>query len=246
MNSLSHACIARRLWSAVVGAAMLAFVPATQADPVVELQTDHGRIVLRLHPLMAPQTVENFLRYVDDGHYNDTVVHRAVAGFVIQGGGYDISLRYRPTREPIANEAPRCLKNTRGTIAMARSIEPNSTTSQFFVNIDDNNHLNHVKPERGYEGYCAFATVIEGMDVAERISQLPTTSAGPFSEHVPVEPVRILSASRVEASAILAAQEDREPEAKTPAKAPPPSSRTPTKPAKPASSTSKPQRQGQP
>jgi len=168
------------------------------AEPFVELRTSHGNIVLELHPESAPQTVANFLAYVDEGFYAGTVMHRVIAGFMVQGGGYDARLRHRPTREPIENEAAACRKNRRGTVAMARSISPRSTTSQFFINVEDNKHLDHVRPQTGYEGYCAFATVVEGLDVADRISRLPTGAAGSFPGDVPLEAVLIAAAARVE------------------------------------------------
>jgi cyclophilin family peptidyl-prolyl cis-trans isomerase len=168
------------------------------AEPFVELRTNHGRIVLELHPASAPQTVANFLGYVDDGFYAGTVVHRAIPGFMVQGGGYDAQLRHRPTRDPIDNEAASCLKNRRGTVAMARSMAPRSTTSQFFINVEDNPHLNHVRPEAGYEGYCAFATVVEGMDVVDRMSRLPTGPAATFLADVPLDPVVISDVQRVD------------------------------------------------
>lgn len=172
---------------------------AANAAPFVELQTTVGQIVLELHPEQAPETVANFLAYVDDGFYAGTVVHRVIPGFVVQGGGYDAALQFRATREPIANEAASCLRNRRGTVAMARSIAPRSTTSQFFINLTDNNHLNHVRPQAGYEGYCAFATVVEGMDVADRMSQVATGARGTFPADVPLEPVIIDAARRTEA-----------------------------------------------
>lgn len=180
---------------------LLASLPAAgpvAAEPFVELRTSEGRIVLELHPELAPQTVANFLAYVDDGFYAGTVVHRVIPGFMVQGGGYDEQLRHRTTREPIDNEAAQCLKNRRGTVAMARSMAPRSTTSQFFINVEDNNHLNHVRPQAGYEGYCAFATVVEGMDVADRMSRLPTGPGGVFPADVPVQRVVINDALRVD------------------------------------------------
>lgn len=168
------------------------------AEPFVELRTSEGRIVLELHPDTAPQTVANFLAYIDEGFYAGTIVHRVIPGFMVQGGGYDGQLRHRPTREPIDNEAAHCLKNRRGTVAMARSLAPRSTTSQFFINVEDNNHLNHVRPQAGYEGYCAFATVVEGMDVADRMSRLPTGPGGVFLSDVPLQQVVINDAQRVD------------------------------------------------
>jgi peptidyl-prolyl cis-trans isomerase A (cyclophilin A)/peptidyl-prolyl cis-trans isomerase B (cyclophilin B) len=178
--------------------AMLLAAGQVAAEPFVELRTSEGRIVLELHPDTAPQTVANFLSYIDEGFYAGTVVHRVIPGFMVQGGGYDEQLRHRPTREPIDNEAARCLKNRRGTVAMARSLAPRSTTSQFFINVEDNNHLNHVRPQAGYEGYCAFATVVEGMDVADRMSRLPTGPGGVFLSDVPLQQVVINDAQRVD------------------------------------------------
>ena len=180
---------------------MLAWLPAAgqvAAEPFVELRTSEGRIVLKLHPETAPQTVANFLAYVDDGFYAGTVVHRVIPGFMVQGGGYDATLRPRPTREPIDNEAARCLKNRRGTVAMARSMALRSTTSQFFINVEDNPHLDHVRPQAGYEGYCAFATVVEGMDVADRVSRMPRGTAGTVFEDAPLQSVVINEASRID------------------------------------------------
>lgn len=178
--------------------ALLPVAGQVAAEPFVELRTSEGHIVLELHPETAPQTVANFLAYVDDGFYAGTVVHRAIPGFMVQAGGYDEQLRHRPTREPIDNEAAHCLKNRRGTVAMARSMAPRSTTSQFFINVEDNNHLNHVRAQAGYEGYCAFATVVEGMDVADRMSRLPTGPAGVFPADVPLQRVVVNEAQRVE------------------------------------------------
>lgn len=178
--------------------ALLLAAGQVAAEPFVELRTSEGRIVLELHPDTAPQTVANFLAYIDEGFYAGTIVHRVIPGFMVQGGGYDGQLRHRPTREPIDNEAAHCLKNRRGTVAMARSLAPRSTTSQFFINVEDNNHLNHVRPQAGYEGYCAFATVVEGMDVADRMSRLPTGPGGVFLSDVPLQQVVINDAQRVD------------------------------------------------
>ena len=178
--------------------ALLLAAGQVAAEPFVELRTSEGRIVLELHPDTAPQTVANFLAYIDEGFYAGTVVHRVIPGFMVQGGGYDGQLRHRPTREPIENEAARCLKNRRGTVAMARSLAPRSTTSQFFINVEDNNHLNHVRPQAGYEGYCDFDTVVEGMDVADRMSRLQTGPGGAFLSDVPLQQVVINDAQRVD------------------------------------------------
>lgn len=191
---------------ALVGLAVAAMATPAAAEPFVELQTTEGRIVLELHPESAPRTVANFLAYVDEGFYAGTVMHRTIPGFMVQGGGYDAQLHARPTREPIDNEAATCLKNLRGTVAMARSMDPHSTTSQFFINVEDNHHLNHVRPERGYEGYCAFAKVVEGMDVADRMSQVATGPRGVFGADVPLEPLLIAAVSRIEGPFRVATQ----------------------------------------
>lgn len=207
----------RHRLAATLMAALLPFAAA--AETYVELQTSEGRIVLELHPEVAPKTVANFLAYVDDSFYAGTLVHRVIPGFMVQAGGYDGSLRARATREPIDNEAARCLKNRRGTAAMARGIGPRSTTSQFFINLEDNTHLNHVRPEAGYEGYCAFATVVEGMDVAERMSRVATGAAGIFPADVPLEPMVILDAQRVSGPLRLAAAADEARKQETPSSA---------------------------
>ncbi|MBU3693616.1 MAG: peptidyl-prolyl cis-trans isomerase [Rhodocyclaceae bacterium] len=196
-----------RLGALALSAALLA-LPTSRAaaEPFVELLTSEGRIVLEMHPAAAPETVANFLGYVDDSFYAGTLVHRAIPGFMVQAGGYDESLRARATREPIDNEAARCLKNRRGTVAMARSMASRSTTSQFFINVEDNPHLDHVRPEPGYEGYCAFATVVEGMDVADRISRVATGPAGMFAADVPLEPVVIGDAQRISGPIRVAAR----------------------------------------
>jgi peptidyl-prolyl cis-trans isomerase A (cyclophilin A)/peptidyl-prolyl cis-trans isomerase B (cyclophilin B) len=181
-----------------IGLAVAVVATPAAAEPFVELQTSSGRIVLELRPELAPQTVANFLTYVDEGFYAGTVIHRTIPGFMVQGGGYDEQLRPRPTHAPIDNEAATCVKNLRGTVAMARSMDPHSTTSQFFINVEDNHYLNHVRPERGYEGYCAFARVVEGMEVADRMSRVATGPGGIFDADVPLEPLLIAAASRVE------------------------------------------------
>lgn len=168
------------------------------ANPRVLLSTTHGDITIELFEDAAPETVANFLAYVDEGFYEGTVFHRVIPGFMVQGGGLDSSLRDKPNKKaPVQNEACADAKNSRGSLAMARTADPHSATSQFFVNVADNPHLNHsAKTPHGY-GYCVFGQVVDGMDVVEAIEKLPTGNRGPHSD-VPKETVEITSAKRVE------------------------------------------------
>lgn len=163
------------------------------ADPRVELKTNRGSIVIELNAQKAPKTVANFLRYVQDGHYNGTIFHRTIDGFMIQGGGYDKDLREKPTRGRIENEAANGLRNDYGTIAMARTPDPHSASAQFFINVKNNDFLNYRDPSPQGYGYAVFGKVISGMDVVERIAKVPTGSAGPH-QNVPRDPVVIESA----------------------------------------------------
>lgn len=159
--------------------------------PQVEINTSLGKVVLELYPDKAPKTVDNFLRYVKDGHYVGTIFHRVIPGFMIQGGGFDRTFTQKPTRPPVENEAANGLKNETGTVAMARSAEPHSATAQFFINVANNASLNHTSPTpRGY-GYTVFGKVIQGMDVVNKIAAVPTGSGGPFPTDVPKETVVI-------------------------------------------------------
>ena len=171
---------------------------AGAADPRVTMETSKGTMVLELHPDKAPKTVANFLAYVESGFYDGTVFHRVIPGFMIQGGGFDENLKKKANRDPIQNEADNGLKNARGTLSMARTNDPHSATSQFFINVVDNASLDHTgKNPRGW-GYAVFATVVEGMEVADAIVSVPTTRKGAMA-NVPVEPVKILKASVVAA-----------------------------------------------
>jgi peptidyl-prolyl cis-trans isomerase B (cyclophilin B) len=153
--------------------------------------------VLELDAAHAPKSVENFLAYVRAGHYDGTVFHRVIAGFMIQGGGFDEKMAQRGTRPSIENEADNGLKNKRGTVAMARTNDPHSASAQFFVNTVDNGFLDHQsKDARGW-GYAVFGRVVEGMDVVDAIAQVKTGNRGPFQD-VPLEPVVIRKASVVE------------------------------------------------
>src|SRR6267142_37406 len=181
-----------------------AVVPAAlAAEAQVDVRTNVGTIRLELYPEKAPKTVENFLQYVRDGHYDGTVFHRVIDGFMIQGGGFDGGFKQKKTRSPVANEAQAGvkggLKNGPGTVAMARTANPNSATAQFFINVADNAFLNYTASTvRGY-GYTVFGKVVKGMDVVDKIAQLPTGAGGPFPQDVPrqqavIEDVKLVGA----------------------------------------------------
>ena len=180
---------------AVAAGSMMTDQTETQADegasPLVTFETTHGSFAVALEPDSAPKTVENFLAYVRDGHYDGTIFHRIIAGFMIQGGGYDERYQQLPTRAPIENEAPGAPGNDRGTIAMARTADPHSATAQFFINVVDNDFLNHRgKNPQGW-GYAAFGRVVGGMETVDRIAALQTGPGGPFPSDVPKEAVVI-------------------------------------------------------
>ena len=157
---------------------------------MVELHTNHGVIKLELDAEKAPKSVENFLTYVKAGHYDNTVFHRVIDGFMIQGGGFEPGMKQKPTAEPITNEANNGLKNVNGSIAMARTNDPHSATAQFFINVNDNDFLNHSSPTPQGWGYTVFGKVVEGMDVVEKIKKVKTGSKG-FHQDVPVDDVVI-------------------------------------------------------
>ncbi|WP_353253109.1 peptidylprolyl isomerase [Salinisphaera sp. PC39] len=168
------------------------------AAPRVTLATDHGDIVLALDGEAAPRTVANFLAYAGDGFYDGTVFHRVIAGFMIQGGGHDTGLaQRRPGRAPVRNESDNGLRNRRGTVAMARTPDPHSATSQFFINLADNTALDAAE---GQYGYTVFGRVVEGMDTVDAIAALPTGPAGPLRSDVP-RPLPTIETVRVEADA---------------------------------------------
>lgn len=170
---------------------------ATPDQPQVKLQTTLGDIVIALNPEKAPVTVENFLRYVNEGFYNGTLFHRVIDNFMIQGGGFDTDFNSKPTHDPIQNEADNGLKNEVGTVAMARTSDPHSATAQFFINIANNASLNHRNQDRQGWGYAVFGQVIEGMDVVNAIKKVKTGSKGNHRD-VPLEPVIIEQATLVE------------------------------------------------
>ncbi|WP_087688138.1 peptidylprolyl isomerase [Pandoraea sp. PE-S2R-1] len=169
-------------------------VLAQATQPQVQFKTSAGNFTVELNPKAAPKTVDNFLQYVNSGFYNGTVFHRVIPGFMIQGGGFTADMNEKPTRAPIPIESQNGLKNTKGTIAMARTSNPNSATAQFFVNVSDNASLDYPSPD-GY-GYAVFGKVVAGMDTVEKIKGVATTSKGMYRD-VPVTPVVIESASVV-------------------------------------------------
>ena len=166
-------------------------------NPVVLLETTSGDILVELYPDKAPETVANFLKYVDNGFYNNTIFHRVIPGFMIQGGGLTARMPQKDTEAPIKNEADNGLKNDRGTIAMARTMDPHSATAQFFINLVDNDFLNFQAPSGNGWGYCVFGKVTEGMDVVDKIAKVKTTTVGMYQD-VPSDLVVITGASRFE------------------------------------------------
>ncbi|QGZ54509.1 peptidylprolyl isomerase [Paraburkholderia acidiphila] len=164
---------------------------------MVELHTNHGVIKLELNAEKAPKTVANFLNYVKSGHYDGTVFHRVIDGFMIQGGGFDAAMKQKPTEAPIDNEANNGLKNERGSIAMARTNDPHSASAQFFINVADNDFLNHSSPTPQGWGYAVFGKVVDGLEVVDKIKKVKTGSKG-FHQDVPVDDVVIEKAVVVE------------------------------------------------
>lgn len=174
---------------------------AFASSPRVLMETTKGPVIIELYPDKAPKTVENFLRYVKAGKYDGTLFHRVIKRFMNQGGGFTADFSKVETFAPITNEADNGLKNTRGTIAMARTGEPHSATNQFFINTVDNTFLDHTsKTPRGW-GYCVFGTVVDGMDVMDRISRVATGAGGPFQQDVPMEQILIQKMSVIEEAA---------------------------------------------
>lgn len=161
---------------------------------MVKLSTNFGDITIELDAEKAPITAANFLQYVESGFYENVIFHRVINGFMIQGGGFDTNMKQKPTEASIKNEANNGLSNDKYTIAMARTSVPDSASSQFFINVSDNDFLNHTAPTPSGWGYCVFGKVVEGMDVVDAIKAVPTTSRAGHQD-VPVEPVVILKAT---------------------------------------------------
>jgi peptidyl-prolyl cis-trans isomerase A (cyclophilin A) len=178
-----------KLWVAL-GLALWALVGLAQTAPQVLFKTSMGSFSVEVYPDKAPKTVDNFLRYVKDKHYDGTVFHRVMDGFMVQGGGFTADMKQKPTREPVALEAMNGLKNEVGTIAMARTANPNSATSQFFINVVNNPSLNAPQPD-GY-GYTVFGKVVSGMDVVNKIRAVPVGNQGMF-QNVPLTAITIVS-----------------------------------------------------
>jgi peptidyl-prolyl cis-trans isomerase B (cyclophilin B) len=173
----------------VVSFAAAAAAPA--ANPQVEVRTNMGSFTLELYPENAPNTVQNFIQYVKDGHYNGTIFHRVMPGFMIQGGGFDQKFEEKPTRPPIKNEAGNGLRNGVGMVSMARTKDAHSATAQFFINVAENPTLDFKAPTQEGYGYTPFGKVVKGMDVVERITAVPTGPGKPPHQDVPRKPVVI-------------------------------------------------------
>ena len=160
---------------------------------LVQFKTNHGDFTIKLNEELAPISSANFLEYVNSGHYNGTIFHRVIPNFMVQGGGMEPGMTQQETRDEIENEAQNGLKNVRGSVAMARTNDPHSASSQFFINVVDNDFLNHSAPTSQGWGYAVFAEVTEGMDVIDAIRKVPTGSSG-FHQDVPVEDVLVIEA----------------------------------------------------
>lgn len=167
-----------------------ALMAAPTAEPRVEIETNLGKIVVQLAPSRAPITVKNFIRYVEEGHYTNTIFHRVIPGFMIQGGGFTADMVQKPTHDPIPLEARGGLKNDKYTIAMARTSDPHSATAQFFINVVDNDFLNHTAPNPQGWGYAVFGKVVAGTEVVDEIAKVRTSTRG-FYGDVPVEDIVI-------------------------------------------------------
>ncbi len=180
--------------SFILGLVMLAATALVHAGPTVVLETSEGDIRIELDAQKAPKTTENFLAYVRSGFYNGTIFHRVIDGFMIQGGGFEPGMKQKTTRAPIPNEAKNGLKNVVGSIAMARTQDPNSATAQFFINVSNNRSLDYPSPDGA--GYAVFGKVADGMDVVMRIAKARTTQAGHFRD-VPATDIVIVKAHEV-------------------------------------------------
>ena len=163
---------------------------------MIKLHTNHGVISLELDAEKAPDTVANFIQYVNDGHYTNTIFHRVIDGFMIQGGGFEPGMKQKSTRDPVQNEANNGLKNNMYTVAMARTSAPHSASAQFFINVGDNEFLNHTAPTAQGWGYCVFGKVVDGTDVVDKIRKVKTGSKG-MHQDVPAEDVIIEKAEVV-------------------------------------------------
>ena len=174
----------------LLAVSLLLNLPALAANPLVEMKTSQGTLIIELYADKAPKSVANFLQYAQDGFYKGTVFHRVIDGFMIQGGGFTPDMKQKKTRAPIENEAKNDIKNSTGTLAMARTGDPQSATSQFFINLVDNGMLDYPKPD-GW-GYAVFGKVTEGFDVVQKIAKVTTGNAGQH-QNVPTTPIVIES-----------------------------------------------------
>jgi peptidyl-prolyl cis-trans isomerase A (cyclophilin A) len=194
MSNVKRSTFLQLLASCVLAATFAYAQPLRAADPVVVMKTSLGTIEIQLDPTHAPITTKNFLAYVDKKFYDGTIFHRVMPGFVDQGGGFTADMQQKPTDPPIKNEASNGQHNVRGSISMARTNDPDSATSQFFLNLVDNSDKldpGGVSPD----GYAVFGKIIKGLDVMDKIAAVPTTTVGPF-ENVPAQPVTIISVRR--------------------------------------------------
>ena len=191
----------------LLGSLLLSASISAFAAPSVEFQTNQGNFTVELYPEKAPKTVANFLQYVKDGYYENTIFHRVINHFMIQGGGFERDLSEKSTRAPISNEASNGLLNQTGTIAMARTADPDSATAQFFVNLTDNQFLDYVGPDPDQIGYCVFGKVTSGIEVIQKIGLTQTNTVGRYSD-VPVKPIIIKSAKLLGEIAKDAAKND--------------------------------------
>lgn len=183
------------LITATLSLAAVAATGCTQSknpskNPRVVFETSAGDFTLELYPDKAPETVKNFLTYVEENFYQGTIFHRVIPDFVVQGGGFDAKMKKKETHPPVKNEADNGLRNTLGTVAMARTNDPNSASSQFFINLKDNDFLDHRDKSANGWGYCVFGKVIEGMDVVTKMGEVKTATVGPFRD-VPKTPITV-------------------------------------------------------
>jgi peptidyl-prolyl cis-trans isomerase A (cyclophilin A) len=183
------------LLAALLSTSLALSTPLLAANPMITVETNRGDIVVELYPEKAPKTVANFMQYVDSGYYKETIFHRVINRFMIQGGGFNADMTEKPGLAPIVNEAANGLKNEPGTLAMARTSDPDSATSQFFINLENNVPLNYQGNDPELIGYCVFGRVLKGMDVVRDIGASPTMNVGPYYD-VPKSTVRILAIKR--------------------------------------------------
>ena len=183
------------LLAAFLASSLCLSAPLWAANPLVTVETNRGDFVVELYPEKAPKTVANFMQYVDSGYYKETIFHRVINRFMIQGGGFNADMKEKPSLAPIVNEAANGLKNEPGTLAMARTSDPDSATSQFFINLENNVPLNYQGNDPELIGYCVFGRVLKGMDVVRDIGASPTMNVGPYYD-VPKSTVRILAIKR--------------------------------------------------